>query len=115
MLTLMQVRRGELPPWYLLAHGLRWGLPLMLGIGRTFTTADPVVLEPSSLAKTAGAAQVALSLSAILASMRADHPDAHVWTPMRKAFLMLASGLLGATTFVHTSRLLGTLTTSNEG
>ncbi len=106
-LTLTQVRRGQISPWYLLAFGLRWGLPLVAALSSSFARADPVTFTPSRLGKTAGGAQVALAATALFASMRSNAADSRFWSGLRTSLVGVTSGLLVAATIRHVTRLLG--------
>src|SRR5215469_7163909 len=69
-LTLAQVQKGLVPTWYLVVHGLRWGLPVAVGFRQTFATAKPTMLNHSRMGTAAGASQALLAASAIVSSMR---------------------------------------------
>jgi len=78
-LTLTPVRHGYIPAWFLVVHGLRWGLPLALGFGRTFATARPMRLNRSRVGRVAGASQALLAAAVLLSysSMRNQGLCAH--------------------------------------
>jgi phosphatidylglycerophosphate synthase len=105
-LTVTQQRRSQVPTWFLLAFGLRWGLPLILGFGRTFMTAAPMRLDPSRFARIVGAAQVAVAATAIGASLRAGKPEARWWGRAKQGLLATTGVLLVAATIRHCARLL---------
>ena len=100
VLTLTQLRRGQVPRWFVGAFGLRWGLPLIVGICRTFMTAAPMTLAPSRFARAVGAAQVVTAATALVASSRADKSDARWWVMARQGLVATTGVLLVATT-VH--------------
>ena len=105
-LTLTQLRRGQVPPWFVVAFGLRWGLPLILGFGQTFTNAAPVTLASSRFARAVGAAQVAVAVTASVASIRSDKADAGWWVRATQGLVAITGVLLVATTVRHSARLL---------
>jgi phosphatidylglycerophosphate synthase len=100
-LTLTQIRRGQVPGWFLAAFALRWGAPLALGFARTFAAASPVMLPSSRVARASGAAQALMSLAGLVASCRAGKPDAPAWQRTRDGLALVASALLLATTALH--------------
>jgi phosphatidylglycerophosphate synthase len=107
-MLLTQIRRGQVPGWFVLPFALRWGMPLALGFARTFANAEPVVLSGSGVARTAGTIQVALALVGLVASRRAASPDAQLWQRARSVLAMGASALLLAALAGHLRRLLAT-------
>lgn len=105
-LTLAQVRRGFIPVWFLVMHGLRWGLPLALGFSRTFATARPVQLNRSRIGRVAGTSQALLAASAIWSSLRSDQPDAQFWLRIHKCLLACGCTALGLTGLQHVASIL---------
>ena len=105
-LTLMQVRSGLIPVWFLVIHGLRWGLPLVLGFSRTFATARPVQLNRSRIGRVAGTSQALLAASAILSSLRSDQPDAQFWRRIHKCLLACGCAALGVTGLQHVASIV---------
>lgn len=106
MLLLTQIRREQVPEWFLLPFALRWGMPLTLGFLLTLMHAEPVTLPRSSLARAAGTVQAAMSLTGLLASWRAVSPDALTWQRARSLLAKGASALLLAALAAHLRRLL---------
>jgi phosphatidylglycerophosphate synthase len=104
-LTVMQTRRGQVPGWFLVIYGLRWLVPTVLGFGRTFATAEPIVLQPSRLSRLSGAGQVALALSGILATCRSQQDDAPSWRKVHAGLLVGTSVLLVGATIRLIARL----------
>ena len=120
-LILTQVQRGLIPPWFLVVHGLRWGLPLALGFRRTFATARPMILNHSRMGRVAGASQALLAASAIGASMRSarrrrldspplDRPEnqseARFWQKIHTSLLVFSCIALGLTALQHVASIL---------
>lgn len=105
-LTLTQIRRGQVPAWFLVAFALRWGAPLALGFGRTFAEADPVALAGSTVARTSGTLQALMSIAGLAGSWRAGQPDAPIWRRTRDGLALAASALLLAAMGGHLRRLV---------
>jgi phosphatidylglycerophosphate synthase len=105
-LTLALIRRGSMPAWFLVVHGLRWGLPLALGFGRTFATARPMVLKRYRMGRVAGASQALLAASAICSSLRSEQPDAQFWLRLRSGLLACACAALGLSAWQHAASIL---------
>jgi phosphatidylglycerophosphate synthase len=120
-LTLTQVQRRLVPAWFLVVHGLRWGLPLALGFRRTFATAKPVMLNHSRMGRVAGASQALLATSAIASSLRAarqrpldslsvdrtaNQPEARWWELIHKNLVVFSCVSLGLTTLQHVASIL---------
>jgi phosphatidylglycerophosphate synthase len=120
-ITLAQVRQGLIPVWFLVVHGLRWGLPLALGFSRTFATARSTLPNRSKMGRLAGASQALLAASAICSSLRsakelppvflpknrpANQPDARFQRPIYKSLLVFAGITLGLTALQHIASIL---------
>lgn len=104
-LTVTQIRRGQVPAWFLGIFGLRWGVPVVVGLARTFAEAQPVALQPSPIARAAGIAQVAMSLAGIIAARQASQPSV-VISAMSKALVGFTTSLLGMAMVGQLLRLL---------
>jgi phosphatidylglycerophosphate synthase len=120
-LTLTQVQKGLVPAWFLVVHGLRWGLPLALGFRRTFATARPMMLNHSRMGRVAGASQTLLATSAIASSLRsarqrpldslsvgrtANQLEARWWELIHKSLLVFSCVSLGLTALQHVASIL---------
>jgi phosphatidylglycerophosphate synthase len=120
-LTLAQVQQRLIPAWFLVMHGIRWGLPLALGFSRTFATAKPALLNRSRMGRVAGASQVLLAGSAICISLRSaeEHPphspleggpanqaDARFRRQIHKSLLVCSCVTLGLAALHHVASIL---------
>ena len=105
-LTLTQLQRGDIPAWFLGAFACRWGAPLLLGFGRTFAQAEPVVVAPSWVGRAAGAAQVTLACTGLLAARQVSQPQAQQWRRWRDRVALGTAALMGAATITHLRRFL---------
>jgi phosphatidylglycerophosphate synthase len=120
-LTLTQVRQGLIPVWFLVMHGLRWGLPLALGFSRTFAAARPTLLNRSRMGRVAGAFQALLAASAICLSLRsaddrpshllpenrsANQPDTRLRRQIHRSLLVCTCITLGLTALQHVASIL---------
>ena len=105
-LTMAQIQRQQLPPWFLGVAALRWGMPLAVGLARTFIEADPVPLTPSTIARASGVAHAALALTAMLAARHTARHHVAWWRRNREALLATTCALLGIASARHVVRLL---------
>ncbi|MBA3824348.1 MAG: CDP-alcohol phosphatidyltransferase family protein [Ktedonobacterales bacterium] len=111
-LTLTQTRQGQVPRWFLGIFALRWGLPMLVGFGRTFAQSNPVIVAPTGLGRTAGAAHVALALLGLVAARQAHQSTARLWQRRRNQLAVVTAGLFGAATWQHLARFSGAHGTS---
>jgi phosphatidylglycerophosphate synthase len=117
-LTLTQVQQGFIPVWFLAVHGLRWGLPLVLGFSRTFATARPALPNRSRFGRAAGASQALLVASSLLRSAEehsvcfpsddrpGNRPHARFGCYIHRILLVCTCITLGLTALQHVASIL---------
>lgn len=103
-LTITQIRRGQIPAWFLAVFAFRWGVPVGLGLMQSFITTKPAPLVPSTVGRIAGAAHVLMAVGSIIPLPRGMVTSAR-WSKIKDGSVIITSLLLGATAVQHAIRL----------